>query len=194
MCLAPCCLPRVVVQSRDKQKNWLEVAQYESPLQREARLRADQLRRNARQRHSKNTRKCVLCESTNHTVHQCPRLASYSNAAQAEILRRAADLDPCWKCGEVGHQKKDCPSTQASGVPTLIRQPVIQKDVSRIMHTGNPFAAYCNLLSTKIDRKSVNLFESELLKKTESSLLEHGTNWNRDRKTIYIVATNEMTS
>jgi hypothetical protein len=172
----------------------LEVAQYESPLQREARLRADQLRRNARQRHSKNTRKCVLCESTNHTVHQCPRLASSSNAAQAEILRRAADLDPCWKCGEVGHQKKDCPSTQASGVPTLIRQPVIQKDVSRIMHTGNPFAAYCNLLSTKIDRKSVNLFESELLKKTESSLLEHGTNWNRDRKTIYIVATNEMTS
>lgn len=187
LCLAPCCLPRVVVQSRKKPKNRLEVAQHELPLQRQARLRADQLRRNARKRHSSSTRKCILCESTEHTVGQCSRLASYSDSEQVSIFQRASELEPCWKCGEIGHQKKDCPSTQASNVPALIRQPVFQKDVSHIMHTANPFAAYCGLLSTTIERESVLVVESEV-QKTESSLLDHGTNWNRDRKTIYIVA------
>ncbi|CAJ1957146.1 unnamed protein product [Cylindrotheca closterium] len=187
LCLAPCCLPRVVVQGRNNHRNKLEVAQYEAPLQRQARLKAAQLRRNARQRHSKATRECILCQSTKHAVRQCPKLVSYSIAQQCEILERAAAMEPCWKCGQLGHRRKDCLSKQESSIPALIPQPVLHKNVSHIMGTANPFASYCQLLSTTIDRESISLFESDL-EKTESSLLEHGSNWNRYRKTIYIVA------
>lgn len=191
LCLAPCCLPRVVVQGRNNHRNKLEVAQYEHPLQRQARLKAAQLRCNAKTRHSKTTRECLLCKSTNHTVRQCPELASYSSAEQFEILERATALEPCWKCGQLGHVKKDCPSKQESSIPALVPKPMMQMNVSHIMDTENPFVSYCQLLSTTIDRESISLFESEL-ERTESSLLEHGSNWNRYRKTIYIVASDRI--
>jgi len=192
MCLAPCCLPQVVVQGKNNHRNkLLEVAQYEAPLQRQARLKAAQLRRNARYRHSKATRECFLCKVTNHAVRQCPELASYSSSKQCKILEQAAALEPCWKCGQLGHRKKDCPSKQESSIPTLIPKPMMHKNVSYIMDTEDPFASYCQLLSTTIDRESVSLFESQL-EKTESSLLEHGSNWNRYRKTIYIVANDKQ--
>lgn len=189
LCLAPCCLPRVVIQSKykDSSKNVLQVAEYEAPLQRQARLRAAHLRRNAQQR--RTTRKCFLCQSTNHTLQNCDIFATASSTERSEILEKSASLEPCWKCGEIGHKKQDCPSKQASGLPTLILKPMLEKDVSHIMHTENPFAAYCYLLSTTIERDSIQLFETGLVN-TKSSLLEHGTNWNRERKTTYIVATN----
>lgn len=187
MCLAPCCLPRVAIQGKNHHRNKLEVAQYEAPLQRQARLKAASLRRNAKQRHSKATRECFLCKSTNHTVRQCPELTSHSNTKQSEILERTSALEPCWKCGQLGHKKSDCPSEQESSIPALIPKPMMRKSVSHILDTQNPFASYCQLLSTTIDRESVSLFESEL-EKTESSFLEHRSNWNRHRKTIYIVA------
>lgn len=193
--LAPCCLPRVVVQKSKKNKSKervLDVAQYESPLQRQARLQAAQRRRNAQYRHTSSTRKCILCQSTNHTVSQCHQLTSHSREEQAKILQRAAALEPCWRCGELGHKKKDCPSLQVSGLPTLIPRPVVHLDVSQVMSTDNPFLAYCNLLSSAIDRKSsVKVLESGLLKINSSNLEHDVANWNGNRKTIFIVATND---
>jgi hypothetical protein len=184
LCLAPCCLPRVVLQEGRNQL--LEVAQYESTMQRQARLVAAQRRRKAQQRRSP----CIICQSTNHRVHQCPLYPS-SEEDQVEILQLAAALEPCWKCGEVGHLKRDCPSDQSSCLPALIPRPVTNRDVSRIIQSDNPFASYCDLLSTTIERETVQRFETGL-KNTESIRREHGNNWNRDRKSIYIVATTEM--
>jgi hypothetical protein len=224
LCLAPCCLPRVALKGRKKQDQQqqlqqgslpplllLEVAQYESPLRRQARLAAAQRRRQAKQRRTP----CILCRSTDHKVFDCPQLLSSSSssvtaiiteAERQEIFARAAALEPCWKCGQVGHLKQDCPaSDQASSLPALIPRPVTHVDVSHVLQntssnrnstssstsSSNPFAVYCHVLSTAIEkRESVQLLETGL-QRTESSLREHGNNWNRERKTIYIVATDQ---
>jgi hypothetical protein len=184
LCLAPCCLPRIVIKGQ-RQQHPLEIAQFEPPLQRQARLLAAQRRRKAQQRRTP----CLLCQSTDHKVNQC-RLLPASESEQLDIFQRAAALEPCWKCGELGHLKKDCPSTQqTSSVPALIPRPVARHDVSHIIQNDNPFATYCDLLSTTIiARETVHVVETGL-KSTESSLHEHGTNWNRERKTVFIVAT-----
>ena len=189
LCLAPCCLPPVVLKNGGKHSNHLlEVAQYESPMQRQARLMSATKRRNARQRRNP----CILCHSTDHRVWQCNFFLSSSQEDQVKILQRAADVEPCWKCGELGHTKKDCPaSDQKSSLPPLIPRPVTKRDVSNVLQSGDPFASYCNLLSTTIDRQSVQIFETGL-KNTESFRREHGNNWNRGRKSTYIVATTDL--
>jgi hypothetical protein len=230
LCLAPCCLPRVVLEGRKKKHQQqhlqqrslppllvLEVAQYESPLRRQARLAAAQRRRQAKQRRTP----CILCRSTDHKVFDCPQLllsssssssiATTTEAERQEIFARAAALEPCWKCGQVGHLKQDCPaSDQASSLPALIPRPVTHVDVSHVLQntssnrnstsstgsssSSNPFAVYCHVLSTAIEkRESVQLLETGLQRK-DSSLREHANNWNRERKTIYIVATNQQKS
>jgi hypothetical protein len=181
LCLAPCCLPRVVLQGRHKEQV-LEVASYESPMERQARLVAADRRKNARRRKIP----CLLCESTNHRIQQCPHLPA-AHEEQLALFQRAAALEPCWKCGELGHTKKNCPSKQESSIPAMIPRPVVKLNVSHIISDNNPFGKYCKELSTTVERESVCLFESKL-ELTESSRQEHRNNWNRKRKTIYIVA------
>jgi len=74
LCLAPCCLPRVVLNARQGQQ-FLEVAKYESPLQRQGRLTSMKRRQQAQQR---TTTLCTLCQSTHHRVQQCPLLPNHT--------------------------------------------------------------------------------------------------------------------
>ena len=202
LCLAPCCLPRVVLGGRKNQsgdgtktrKRLLEVAQYESPFQRQARLVAAKRRRQAKQRRSP----CLLCQSTDHRLHQCSHFSLMGPSEQQKLLKRAAELEPCWKCGEIGHVKSECPSNQTSSLPPLIPRAVTRLDVSpitKILTTNNiksddidPFESYCNLLSKAIERDEKHLFESGL-ENTHAKSRQHESNWNRGRKSIFIVAT-----
>jgi len=203
LCLAPCCLPRVVLNARQGQQ-FLEVAKYESPLQRQGRLTSMKRRQQAQQR---TTTLCTLCQSIHHRVQQCPLLPNHTAEEQMEIMERAVASAPCWKCGKLGHLKKDCPSSITSNRPPVATRPVMQLDVSTIWekNTANnyyqkdPFVAYCQALSTTIlDRASVQLCSTDLLNRHGSMPAAaaggSNTNWNGRRKTTFIVAHNTTLS
>ena len=154
--LAPCCLPRVVVQS--KPNAVVEIRQHETKLQHSERLVAKERRSRAMVRKSDNN-----------------------------------NLAACWKCGEFGHVKADCPSNQSTGKPQLVRPPTISLQVSGIFDNDRPFGSYCELLSTSIQRESVRVEETGLTNGHNTNTKKQDTkqeanNWNRDRKSMYIVA------
>lgn len=157
--LAPCCLPRTVVQSRHKPNASVEVRQHETPQQRESRNDAKLRRAAAMARPS-------------------------TRGEQVGILAEGA----CWKCGQFGHQKADCPSDQTTGKPRLIQPPLLHLDVSTILHEENPFGAYCRLLATSIQRDRVMVQETSLTNSHGGKQKDQANNWNQDRKSIYIVA------
>ena len=120
-----------------------------------------------------------------------------------DIFQKAAALNPCWKCGEIGHQRKDCPSTQKADKPRLTLPPTIELDVSSILQSNDgkewvgdetdenkgQFGTYCQLLSTAVQLKNVKVLDSGLVKNSaQYSNAANKDNWNRDRKSIFIVA------
>ena len=233
VCLAPCCLPRIVLTSQSsnntnknknkkgnmpkqqqkktqKQKSTknmvMEIASYESPIQRQARILAKQKRINAKQ-----------------------RMRKQDEVSPSQQQQQDDSNYYCWKCGEIGHIKRDCPSTQTSSLPSLISRPVIQLNVSTIgdrmkvkgdddnynnnaintdsSNSGggsNLFDDYCSWLSTSLERNTVTLHKASYSNTNGSysgSSSDHLTNnnnsntnnWNRHRKSIFIVGTNERT-
>ena len=196
LCLVPCCLPRAVSTVPKKQKQqpqisnkngMIPVRQYETPLQRKERVAAAQRRAAATARTF-----CVLCNSTNHTTYNCghfvlPSSTSDSKEHNQEIfLRSPREVRPCWKCGEIGHVKADCPSNQTAGRPSLIQPPTALMDVSNVLAQDNPFQSYCRLLADTIQRNNVHLQEETRLVANHQET--QGNNWNNARKSIYIVA------
>jgi hypothetical protein len=108
----------------------------------------------------------------------------------------AFNFSRSWKCGEVGHVRADCTSAQGSSKPPLALPPTTELDVSSILHvstsetTKAPFQCYCELLATALDKKHVSVFDVGLVNQnTEHDNQANQNNWNRDRKSIYIVAT-----
>ena len=204
ICLAPCCLPRIVLQGRNNNDNdnsdynesskvlHLDVATYESPLARQTRLIAAKNRQNAKQRKTP----CLLCQSTNHKIQSCPDLSKYTQQEQLDLIQKAAESEPCWRCGELGHTKANCPSTQTSNIPSRISRPITSLDVSHIMSTttttarsgDDPFETYCKALSTTIELNKTHIYKSKLDRTDSHHQDKHMNNWNRNRKSIYIVA------
>lgn len=107
------------------------------------------------------------------------------------VLTNNALLFHSWKCGEVGHVRADCTSTQDSSKPPLTLPPSLDLDVSSILQAENSkFQSYCELLSTSINRESVQVYDVGLVNQSaEHNNPANQYNWNRERKSIYIVAT-----
>ena len=163
--LAPCCLPRIATQSLQKQsigeKSIIKVRQYESIDERKERIEA-KLRRDA-------------------AMSRKPAIKPKTMSDQLEMIQGT----PCWKCGEIGHLKADCPSIQATSKPLLIQPPYVNVDVSDVLRSENPFTVYCELLSISLLRDNVNVVDTHLA--NEKAKHQQG-NWNTSRKAIYIVA------
>jgi len=186
LCLAPCCLPRAVISQSTKYKKAgnpiIEVLQYESPQQRDKRFNAIQRRKLAMNRGQPS--ECYLCQSVDHPINKCGLLPT-NEKERKEILYNAA---PCWKCGEPGHNKANCPSKQTSGKPSLVQPPVVRMNVSKVLNSERPFDTYCDLLTETLQRDHVRLVETGLVNdKTQHDF--NRMNWNRGRKSIYIIAT-----
>jgi hypothetical protein len=114
---------------------------------------------------------CYLC-SEMHPIHKCDLLPPDANE-RLEIFQIAVATNPCWKCSEIGHFRKDFPSTELTSTPRLALPPTIYLDVSSVLRRecvedeiqgegkkGNgPFEGYCKLLGTAIQRDRVNVFD-----------------------------------
>ena len=217
LCLAPCCLPRVVrdlckpvnvamipkksMGTFDTIGNVLPIRIIESEDERRLRKVANQRRDGAKKRTFVDL-PCYLC-SEMHPIHKCNLLPSDENE-RLEIFQRAAGVNPCWKCGEIGHFRKDCPGTELASKPRLTLPPTMYLDVSSILQRdyvdeeiqgreetkcNGPFERYCHLLGTAVQRDSVKVFDAGFV----NSLAQHNNaanhdNWNRDRKSIFIIA------
>jgi hypothetical protein len=190
LCLAPCCLPRAVLTQSNKYEKHsngiIEVSQRETPKERQDRRTAAQRRINSKKRGA-TPAVCILCQSPAHAVHQC-RLLPLDEQERIGVFQAAAANTPCWKCGVVGHFKADCPSDQTSSLPALVKPSVSRLDVSKVLKTESPFETYCCLLSTTLQREQIKLVATGLASDA-SQHQDEGSNWNSERKSIYIVAT-----
>lgn len=192
LCLAPCCLPRAVLSGRTASPDGgnkraaggltIAVRQYESKRQREERRRSKQRRDSAMVR--RPALDCYLCASPSHPVHRCSLLPA-DQGERIDVFRRAAAAAPCWKCGEIGHFKADCPSDQLTGKPSLIKPPKESVDVSDVLASDDPFDEYCSRLAATIQRDDVRLEDAGLV--TANTRHQAG-NWNGARKSIFITA------
>ena len=197
LCLAPCCLPlaarnfaKTGMQPIEKKKTTISVRTYESAEERQARKDANQRRLSAKKRTFLD-QPCYLCSEI-HPVQKCGLLPTDINE-QKVIFERVAMNRPCWKCGEVGHQKANCPNNdvQESSKPRLTLPPTIDMNLTAAFldESKPPFDTYCDMLSTAISRKNVKIIDSGL---TNSNAHRDNDanrdNWNAQRKSIYIVA------
>lgn len=201
LCLAPCCLPlaarNFAKTNRQangmpmlKKKTTIEVRTYESAEKRQARKEANQKRIAAKKRTFMD-QPCVLCDEI-HPVQSCGLLPTDENA-QRIIFERAAMSRPCWKCGEIGHQKVNCPNNdvQESSKPRLTLPPTLDMNLTEAFldESKAPFDCYCDMLSKAIERDHVQICESGLMNANAHHDNDaNRDNWNAQRKSIYIVA------
>mmetsp|Transcript_12077 Transcript_12077/g.24879 ORF Transcript_12077/g.24879 Transcript_12077/m.24879 type:complete len:558 (-) Transcript_12077:99-1772(-) len=180
------------------------VRTFETLEEKQARLEANERRDGAKKR-SVATQPCYLCQDIGHPMHKCSLLPS-DEFERLDVFRKAAAATPCWKCGEVGHFKADCPSTQSSSKPRLTLPPAIELDVASILFKSDsndgsqcyvspsdqqkaPFESYCDLLATTLQRDSIEVLDSGLVNNSaQHNNPANAENWNRGRKSIFIVA------
>ena len=123
VCLAPCCLPRVVtmlskaddefIAKKKRKRAWsgkdgiiVSVRTHETPDERHSRLEANEKRKAAFGR-SAATKTCSLCKKPGHPIHKCQLLPTDENE-KLDIFTKASAEMTCWKCGEVGHTRANC--------------------------------------------------------------------------------------
>ena len=125
-------------------------------------------------------------------MHKCNLLPADENE-RLVIFQKAAALNPCWKCGKIGHFRKDCPSTQQASKPRLALPPTVELDVASVLDPSvgseGPFEQYCGLLATAIQRDNIDVMDVGLVNNSaQHDNAANLGNWNRDRKSIFIVA------
>ena len=97
LCLAPCCLPRAVLQGRKrlqsvKPVSSISVRTYETTELRKARHKANVLRASAKKR-SFRDQPCYLCAETGHPINKCVLLPS-DEFERIDIFQKAAAQIP----------------------------------------------------------------------------------------------------
>lgn len=201
LCLAPCCLPlaarNFAKTNRQlngmpmlKKKTTIAVRTFESAEERQARKDANRKRQAAKKR-TFIDQPCVLCAEI-HPVQKCGLLPTDDNERRV-IFERAALLRPCWICGEVGHQKANCPNSDAqeSSKPRLTLPPTIDMNLTEAFldERKAPFDCYCEMLSKAIERDNIEIYDSGLTNDDahHDNDANRG-NWNAQRKSLYIVA------
>jgi len=179
LCLAPCCMPRVVTSKRlnTSQRN-IHMFTYESREERQER-RIQQKRRESARRKNRSMGHCILCESDSHWLRQCPELPANTNE-QSRLLQAAAAAMPCWNCGRQGHVKSNCSNEKAK--PR--EPPVVTINVSSVLESSYPLHNYCELMSSTLHGMSVQVVETGL----ESDAKHQYGNWNSARKSLFIIA------
>jgi hypothetical protein len=99
----------------------------------------------------------------------------------------------CWSCGRFGHQKIAC----LDPLPRQRRErPTYDLDVSYLLQQPSPCAAYCELLLSCVDVDHYvhrRLWETGIVSH-EAAAKQLDSNWNRNRKSIYIVASSLSSS
>jgi hypothetical protein len=191
LCLAPCCLPRVVTNRHlPDEKRILEIRQYESPPQRMQRYKAIHQRDRALGRDRRG--RCYICQSIHHRVHDCPSLLGedMTDEDRGAILREATRRIPCWKCGQVGHFKADCIAASAL---EHVDAPSLEVSVASVLESEQPFSHYCQILAGSVeptDHGRVRIFDTGLTNRAheDETPADQVGNWNYGRKSIYIVA------
>lgn len=208
LCLAPCCMPRVVLASNENKRKKkgksekedlvVSVRKYETVEGRQSRYEAN-VRRDGAKKRKFADEPCYLCSEVGHPVRKCSRLPA-DETERLEIFQQASALIPCWKCGELGHIRAHCPSTQDTAKPPLTLPPTLDLDVASILRTHHdggedngtrkpPFDTYCDLLSTAIQRDDIKVLDVGFVNNSaQHDNNANKDNWNRGRKSIYIVA------
>ena len=202
LCLAPCCLPRLGQP--------LIISQYESPMQREAR----QLQMRMRQRQPKDNKKrrittCFVCQGDHH-VRNCPERQKYSDEQEWNELvsaRLLARPKRCWKCGQEGHTQTECQNVArrrtSSGGGTLPPRQILHMSPDYLPTESDPsLQHYCKVLASAVQggpSKQVKLVHADLSHHGTTTMIHnkeskgidgsHHCNWNRHRKSLYLVVT-----
>jgi hypothetical protein len=65
-----------------------------------------------------------------------------------------------------------------------VQPPHMELDVSQILEAEKPFGTYCNLLAACFQNRTYDVIQTDL----ENSEKHQDTNWNGERKSIFIVA------
>jgi hypothetical protein len=192
-CLAPCCLPRVVTCQKHKKASAntsIMVQLAETFEGRRIRLDYSQRRRDCRKTPTGGP--CFLCHSPDHGMTEyannmaCPELSTKTKQEQIELKQAEhASRVPCWRCGELGHYKTDCPSNNTSSKPPAMEPPFLAVDVANVLDAPQPFQCYCTLLSSSMQERKIQVVDPGL---TNQGKHQAG-NWNSDRKSIFIIAT-----
>lgn len=179
LCLAPCCMPRLVTTNKAASR-CIPINVYETPTERMNRLDAMK-RRSVALRRGSTHGACYVCQQQ-HRVRDCPMLPQDKDERVASIQEAIAN-SPCWKCGEIGHHIADCRSTVNR--PPKVNPPCVTMDVKGLLESSQPFDLYCQLIADTVQGCSdKRIVETGL---TNDSTPHQEGNWNSSRKSIYIV-------
>mmetsp|Transcript_7932 Transcript_7932/g.22853 ORF Transcript_7932/g.22853 Transcript_7932/m.22853 type:complete len:410 (-) Transcript_7932:171-1400(-) len=185
-CLAPCCLPRAVTSQKynNGKITTINIQLYETDRQE----RIDYTKRRKATKQKPTDGPCHLCQDPNHCLKYCPELTHKSMAEQIQLKRddHAARV-PCWKCGELGHYKPDCPLLDSDVKLLAMEPPTVKIDVSHVLKEENPFESYCRLLGMSLQGRRVSIVDPGLKSNASASHDQQQHNWNKDRKSIYMM-------
>ncbi|GAX20715.1 hypothetical protein FisN_7Hu024 [Fistulifera solaris] len=171
--VAPCCLPRVVTSKYlADEERILQVGRYESDQDRRERIKLHLLRKSRRNPVKTG---CYHCQGIGHEVSKCPLLSS------AMLRQRDVEIwGPCWKCGEVGHFRENCPKKNAPLTVKFLEMQTVS--VAGVVDSPHPLSVYCERLLPAFHNRTMKVIETGLENRGHSL-----TNWNSQRKSLFIV-------